>query len=113
MPSVGRRSGLHGLVLLQPIKVLREQETRCLLGVVQLRGAAGLLPEDVVDILEGLLEHGCFRDAGPSGSDGAKVTNVPHLALNLLAVAQKPRRDGQAVVAKGLRQWSQVPIFQG
>jgi hypothetical protein len=38
-----------------------------LLGVVELARAAGVLPEDVVDILEGLLEHGrAATEVGPS-----------------------------------------------
>ena len=49
--------GLGGLVLLQPVEVLEEQEPRGLLGVVEFGGAAGLLAEDVVDGLERLLEH--------------------------------------------------------
>ena len=49
-----------GLLLVGPLKVvevLEKQNPRRLLGVVQLRGAAGLFPQNVVDILEGLLEH--------------------------------------------------------
>jgi hypothetical protein len=40
-----------GLVLLQPVEVLEEQQPGGLLGVVQLGGAAGFFPEYVVDIL--------------------------------------------------------------
>ena len=50
--------GLVGLVLLQPVEVFQEQQPGGLLGVVELGGAAGLFPEDVVDVLEGLFEHG-------------------------------------------------------
>ena len=49
--------GLIGLVLLQPVEVLEEQEPGGLLGVIQLGGAARLFPEDVVDVLEGLFKH--------------------------------------------------------
>ena len=49
--------GFVGLVLLQPVEVLQEQQPRGLLGVVQLGGAAGLFPEHVVDVLEGLFKH--------------------------------------------------------
>ena len=47
-----------GSVLLQPVQVFQEQQPRGLLGVVQFGRAAGLFPEDVVDVLEGLLKHG-------------------------------------------------------
>ena len=62
--------GLRRLVLLQPVEVLQEQQPGGLLGVVELGGAAGLFPEDVVDVLEGLFEHAWgsvvagFRGAG-------------------------------------------------
>ena len=49
--------GLHGLFLLQIVQVLEEQHPGGLLGVVQLRGAARLLPEHVIDVFEGLFEH--------------------------------------------------------
>jgi hypothetical protein len=50
--------GLVGLVLLEPVEIFQEQEPGCLLGVVELGGAAGLFPEDVVDVLECLFKHG-------------------------------------------------------
>ena len=43
-------------LLLQVVQVLQEQHPRGLLGVVELRGAARLLPQHVVDVLERLLE---------------------------------------------------------
>ena len=46
-----------GLGLREVIAVFEEQEPGSLLGVVELGGAAGLFPEDVVDVLEGLFEH--------------------------------------------------------
>ena len=49
--------GFVGPVLLQPVEVFQEEQPGGLLGVVQLGGAAGLFPEDVVDVLEGLFEH--------------------------------------------------------
>jgi len=48
---------LGGLVLLEAVEVFQEQQPGGLLGVVEFCGAAGLFPEDVVDILESLLEH--------------------------------------------------------
>ena len=50
--------GLIGAVLLQPVEVFQEQQPGGLLGVVQFGGAAGLFPENVVDVFEGLFEHG-------------------------------------------------------
>ena len=50
--------GLIGAVLLQPIEVFQEQQPGGLLGVIQLGGAAGLFPEDVVYVSEGLFKHG-------------------------------------------------------
>jgi hypothetical protein len=49
---------LGRLVLFQPVEIFKKQEPGCLLGVVQFGGAAGLFSEDVVDIFEGLFEHG-------------------------------------------------------
>ena len=49
--------GFVGPVLLQPVQVFQEEEPRGLLGVVQFGGAAGLFPEDVVDVFEGLFKH--------------------------------------------------------
>jgi hypothetical protein len=49
---------LGGLVVLQGVEVLQEQQPGRLLGVVELAAAAGVLVQDVVDVLEGLLEHG-------------------------------------------------------
>ena len=46
------------LVGLQCVQVLQEQQPRGLLGVVQLTVTACVLVQDVVDILEGLFEHG-------------------------------------------------------
>ncbi len=46
-----------GLVLLQPVEIFQEQEPRGLLGVIQLGGAAGFFPQDVVDVLECLFKH--------------------------------------------------------
>jgi hypothetical protein len=45
--------GLGRLVLLQRVEVFQEQQPGRLLGVVQLAGAAGVLVQDVVDVLEG------------------------------------------------------------
>lgn len=43
--------------MLQLVEVLEEQKPGGLLGVIQLTGTAGVLVEDVVDVLEGLLKH--------------------------------------------------------
>ena len=42
------------LILVESIEVFEEEEPRGLLGVVELGGAVGFFPEDIVDILEGL-----------------------------------------------------------
>jgi hypothetical protein len=46
------------LVLFEVVELLEEKQPRGLLGVVELSGAAGLLPQDVFNILECLFEHG-------------------------------------------------------
>jgi len=43
-----------GPVLLEPVEILEEQQPRRL---VKLRGTSGFLPEDVVNVPEGLLKH--------------------------------------------------------
>ena len=42
----------------ESVQIFEEQEPGVLLGVVELAGATGILPKDVVDVFEGLLEHG-------------------------------------------------------
>jgi hypothetical protein len=46
--------GLGGFVGFEGIEVFQEQESGTLLGVIQLAGATGVFPEDVVDVFEGL-----------------------------------------------------------
>ena len=53
--------GHHRLVALQRVQVFEEQQPGGLLGVVQFAGAAGILVQDVVDVLEGLFEHAMTR----------------------------------------------------
>jgi hypothetical protein len=53
------KSGLHGLVLLQRVEVLEEEQPRGLLRVIELARGAGVLVEDIVDVLERLLEDWC------------------------------------------------------
>jgi hypothetical protein len=43
--------------MLQVVEIFEEQYPLGLLRIVQLGGAARLFPEDVIDILEGLVEH--------------------------------------------------------
>ena len=59
--------GDGGAVLFQAVEVFEEEEPGGLLGVVQLRGAAGFLPEDVVYVAEGLVEQGDSRLDLPGG----------------------------------------------
>lgn len=49
--------GLGCAVLVEAVDVFQEQQPRSLLGLVELRGAACLLSEDVVDVAKGLFEH--------------------------------------------------------
>jgi hypothetical protein len=46
-----------GFVLLECVEVLQEEEPRGLFGVIKLGRAAGLFPENVVDIAESLFKH--------------------------------------------------------
>jgi|GEM_PF-686144 len=50
--------GFGGLVVLEGVEVFQEEEPGGLLGVIEFAGAAGVFPEDVVDVFEGLFEHG-------------------------------------------------------
>ena len=50
--------GLHGLVLLEAVEVFEEQQPGGLFRIVQFTGATGFFAEGVVDIFEGLFEHG-------------------------------------------------------
>ncbi len=58
--SLPVQRGFIGAVLLQAVEVFQEKEPGGLLGVIQFGGAAGLFPENVVDVFEGLFEHGIF-----------------------------------------------------
>jgi hypothetical protein len=49
--------GFGGFVGFEGIELFQEQEPGTLLGVIQLAGASGVFPEDVVDVFEGLFEH--------------------------------------------------------
>jgi hypothetical protein len=51
---------LGGPVLLQGVEIFQEQQPGGLLGVIQLAGATGIFPEDVINVFEGLFEHGLF-----------------------------------------------------
>lgn len=50
--------GFGGLVVFEGVEVFQKEQPRSLLSVVQLAGATGVLPEYVVDVFEGLFEHG-------------------------------------------------------
>jgi hypothetical protein len=43
--------------VLQIVEIFQEQNPRALLGIIELRGAACLFPEDVFDVFECLFEH--------------------------------------------------------
>lgn len=59
----------HGFFLFQRVEVFEKKQPGGLLGVVELAGTAGILVQDVIDILEGLFKHGgqLFREV-PAGS---------------------------------------------
>jgi hypothetical protein len=66
--------GLSALVMFQIVKVLEEEGPGGLLGVIEFGGAAGLFPEDVIDVFECLLEHrnpisACGNQGGFTHSD--------------------------------------------
>ena len=59
-----------GLLLVGPlqiIEVLEEQNPGGLLGVVEFRGAAGLFPQNIVDVFESLFEHGRYNPHNAPG----------------------------------------------
>jgi large subunit ribosomal protein L7/L12 len=56
--------GLHRPVGFERVEVFQEQKPRRLLGIIELAGAAGVLPEDVVDVFKGLFEHGGDEEVG-------------------------------------------------
>jgi hypothetical protein len=49
--------GFGGFVAFEGVEVFQEQQPGRLFGVVQFAGAAGVFPEDVVDVLEGLFKR--------------------------------------------------------
>ena len=54
--------GFGGLVVFEGVEVFQEEQPGGLLGVVEFAGAAGVFPEDVVDVFEGLFEHDWERE---------------------------------------------------
>jgi hypothetical protein len=56
--TLAEELGLECAFVLEIVEVFEEEYPGGLLGVVELGGAAGFLTEDVVDVLEGLFEHG-------------------------------------------------------
>ena len=69
--------GFGGLIAFEGVEVFQEEQPRGLLGVVEFAGATGVLPEDVVDIFEGLFEHGGFVSlrCEPGGGFGNALLN--------------------------------------
>ena len=49
--------GFGGLVVFEGVEVFQEEQPGGLLGVIEFAGAAGVFPEDVVDVFEGLFKH--------------------------------------------------------
>lgn len=56
--------GFGGLVVFEGVEVFQEEQPRGLLSVIEFAGAAGVLPEDVVDVFKGLFEHGGDEEVG-------------------------------------------------
>ena len=57
-PAVGFvEGGFGGFVVLQGVEVFQEQQPGGLPGVIEFAGAAGIFPEDVINVFEGLFEH--------------------------------------------------------
>ena len=50
--------GFQCAFVLQVVEVFQEQHPRGLFDVIKLGAATGLLPEDIIEIPEGLFEHG-------------------------------------------------------
>ena len=64
-----------GFVLLEAVEVFEEEEPGCLFGVIEFGGTAGFLPENVVDVLEGLFKHIYCR--GGCGAEGEYSMSFP------------------------------------
>jgi hypothetical protein len=79
------KSGFGRLVVLQSVEVFEKKEPRCLLRVVEFAGATGVFPEDIVDVFEGLLEHGWLKSDNSEVSRGsrAKKTKSPLSQIRL------------------------------
>jgi hypothetical protein len=62
-----------------------------LLGVIQFGGAAGLLPEDIVDVFEGLFKHkGSNRQIIVVRPDGARDANLTGMDVTGTQAKKKP-----------------------
>ncbi|HEY6990067.1 MAG TPA: hypothetical protein VH369_16855 [Bryobacteraceae bacterium] len=85
-PAVGRvedvgvlfavQRGFVGFVLLEAVQVFQEEEPGGLFGVVELGGAAGLFPEDVVDVLNTCSNMDGVELAGPHCGERRPRSNV-------------------------------------
>ncbi len=64
--------GLGGLVGLEGVELFEEKNPGRLHGVIQLAGATGVLPEDVVDVLKSLFKHGGKRGSREERRAGGK-----------------------------------------
>lgn len=51
--------GALGFVVFEVVEVFEKEQPGRLLGVVELRRAASLFPENVVEIFESLFKYGC------------------------------------------------------
>ena len=95
--SLQRR--LIGEVLLEAVEVFQEQQPGRLLGIVELGRASCLLPQDVVDVLEGLFKHGSTPTHHSVWSGFARANDGK--AKSLGTVGLYPRRSTTFTDAMG------------
>ena len=77
--------GFVGPVLFQAVEIFQEEEPGGLLGVVEFGGAAGLFPENVVDVFEGLFEHALVV---PLNAVGNAADDVDDAVLSMCVQAK-------------------------
>ena len=75
--------GFGGFVRLKGVEVFQEEQPGGLLGVVEFAGAAGVFPEDVVDVFKGLFEQGRGGRRGGGIEVAARSPEIVSRALPL------------------------------
>ena len=66
------KSGFGCLVGLQGVEVFQKEGLRCRFRVVELNGATGVFPEDIIDVFEGLFEHGWLKSDNSEACRGSR-----------------------------------------